>query len=83
RNGWGLFTREPSLGFAFTAYQKLWRLAGVAQLHVNGIRNKFWEPDETVIASARSCLVPFAGVMPAMPVFSSGQSAGQAPETYA
>ncbi|MGL4288740.1 MAG: ribulose-bisphosphate carboxylase large subunit family protein [Phreatobacter sp.] len=83
RNGWGLFTRASSLGFAFTAYQKLWRLAGVDQLHVNGIRNKFWESDETVIASARSCLAPFGGVMPVMPVFSSGQSAGQVPDTHA
>ena len=51
----------PALGFAFAAYQKLWRLAGVDQLHVNGIRNKFWEPDDSVIASARACLAPFAG----------------------
>ena len=83
RNGWGLFTRHPALGFEFAAYQKVWRLAGADHLHVNGIRNKFWEPDESVIASARSCLAAFAGVQPLMPVFSSGQWAGQAPDTYA
>ena len=83
RNGWGAFTRHPALGFAFEAYQKLWRLAGVDHLHVNGIRSKFWEGDESVIDSARACLAPFAGVAPLMPVFSSGQWAGQAPDLYA
>ena len=82
RNGWGMLTRHPALGFAFAAYQTLWRLAGVDQLHVNGIRNKFWEPDDSVVASARACLEPRPGLAPAMPVFSSGQWAGQAPDTY-
>ncbi|MBC7437050.1 MAG: ribulose-bisphosphate carboxylase large subunit family protein [Bdellovibrionales bacterium] len=83
RNGWGAFTRDESLGFAFEAYQKLWRLAGADHLHVNGIRSKFWEPDASVIRSARACLAPFAGLAPLMPVFSSGQWAGQAPDLYA
>lgn len=83
RNGWGAFTRHPGLGFSFEAYQKLWRLAGVDHLHVNGPRSKFWEPDASVIRSAQACLQPFAGVAPAMPVFSSGQWAGLAPELYA
>lgn len=82
RNGWGALTRHPGLGFSFQAYQKLWRLAGVDHLHVNGIRSKFWEPDESVIASARACLVPWAGVQALMPVSSSGQWAGQAPDLY-
>lgn len=82
RNGWGAFTRHPQLGFSFAAYQKLWRLAGIDQLHVNGIRSKFWEPDESVIASAKSCHADFAGLQPVMPVFSSGQWAGQAPDLF-
>lgn len=82
RNGWGALTRHPLLGFSFAAYQKIWRLAGVDHLHVNGIRSKFWEPDDSVIASARSCQAPFAGVQPVMPVFSSGQWAGQAPDLF-
>lgn len=82
RNGWGMLTREPSLGVDFAAWQKLWRLAGVDHLHVNGVRSKFWEPDDSVIRSARACLAPWAGVRPAMPVFSSGQWAGQAPDLY-
>lgn len=82
RNGWGALTRHPALGFSFQAYQKLWRLAGVDHLHVNGIRSKFWEPDESVVDSARACLAPWAGVKALMPVFSSGQWAGQAPDLY-
>lgn len=82
RNGWGSMTRHPALGFSFEAYQKLWRLAGVDHLHVNGLRSKFWEPDESVLRSARACLAPFAGVPAVMPVFSSGQWAGQAPDLF-
>lgn len=82
RNGWGSLTRHPALGFSFEAYQKLWRLAGVDHLHVNGLRSKFWESDESVLRSARACLAPFAGVAPLMPVFSSGQWAGQAPDLF-
>lgn len=83
RNGWGALTRHPGLGFSFTAYQKLWRLAGIDQLHVNGLRSKFWEPDDSVIESARACLAPFAGLAPLMPVSSSGQWAAQAPDLFA
>ncbi|MEA2631825.1 MAG: 3-oxoisoapionate-4-phosphate transcarboxylase/hydrolase [Chloroflexota bacterium] len=81
RNGWGLISRHPYLGMEFPAYSKLWRVAGVDQLHTNGLRNKFSEPDDSVIASARSCLSPMFGAR-IMPVFSSGQWAGQAPDTY-
>jgi ribulose-bisphosphate carboxylase large chain len=82
RNGWGALTRHPALGFSFEAYQKLWRLAGVDHLHVNGPQSKFWEPDDSVIRSAQACLMPFAGVPEAVPVFSSGQWAGLAPSIY-
>ena len=82
RNGWGALTRHPGLGFSFAAYQKLWRLAGVDHLHVNGPSSKFWEPDASVFANAQDCLRPFAGVRPLMPVFSSGQWAGLATEIY-
>ncbi|MGY8826398.1 MAG: ribulose-bisphosphate carboxylase large subunit family protein [Candidatus Latescibacterota bacterium] len=83
RNGWGMLTRHPSLGIEFEAYQKLWRLAGVDHLHVNGIRNKFWEPDDSVVRSIRACLAPMLGGFHIMPVISSGQWGGQAPDTYA
>jgi len=86
RNGWGMLGRSPALGMSFVAFQKLWRLAGIDHTHVNGLRNKFCEPDDSVIASARACLTPmFPPPAPGceiMPVFSSGQSARQAPDTY-
>ena len=86
RNGWGMLSRSPALGMSFVAFQKFHRLAGIDQVHVNGIRNKFCEPDDSVIASARACLTPmFDGPnrgCEIMPVFSSGQWAGQAIDTY-
>lgn len=82
RNGWGALTRAPALGFSFAAMQKLWRLAGADHLHVNGLQSKFFEPDDSVVASIRACLAPAHGGMRALPVISSGQWGGQAPETY-
>ncbi len=86
RNGWGMLGRSPAIGMSFIAFQKLWRLAGIDHAHVNGLRNKFCESDESVIASARECLASmFASPQPGceiMPVFSSGQSARQAADTY-
>ncbi len=82
RNGWGMYSRHPALGMEFTAYQKFWRLAGVDHLHVNGLKNKFCESDESVVRSIKACLTPMFGGYLAMPVVSSGQWGGQAPETY-
>lgn len=84
RNGWGYLSRHPLLGWSYIAWQKIWRLAGADHMHVNGLANKFAEPDESVIASAKTCLAPLFPQKPclAMPVFSSGQSARQAPATY-
>ncbi|HWJ92261.1 MAG TPA: ribulose-bisphosphate carboxylase large subunit family protein [Flavisolibacter sp.] len=82
RNGWGMMTRHPLLGIEFTAYQKLWRLAGVDQIHVNGIQNKFWESDDSVVKSIEACLQPMAGGYSVLPVVSSGQWGGQAFETW-
>jgi ribulose-bisphosphate carboxylase large chain len=58
------------------------RLAGVDHLHVNGIQNKFWESDDSVVTSIKSCLKPFLGGYEILPVVSSGQWGGQAVETY-
>jgi ribulose-bisphosphate carboxylase large chain len=82
RNGWGMLNRHPMLGIEFAAYQKLWRLAGVDQIHVNGIANKFWESDDSVVASIQACLMPMLGGYAILPVISSGQTGLQAPETF-
>ncbi|MBV9116738.1 MAG: ribulose 1,5-bisphosphate carboxylase, partial [Acetobacteraceae bacterium] len=85
RNGWGALSRHPLLGWSYVAWQKVWRLAGADHMHVNGLQSKFAESDESVAASARACLTPMFPDKPclAMPVFSSGQTAKQAPGTYA
>ncbi|ACL57391.1 ribulose-bisphosphate carboxylase large subunit family protein [Methylobacterium nodulans] len=85
RAGWGALTRCPALGYDYAPWQQLWRLAGADHLHVNGLRNKFAEADESVIAAARAVLAPIGpdARMGAMPVFSSGQTGLQAAETYA
>lgn len=86
RNGWGFMTRGPSFGIEFTAWQKMLRVAGVDHLHVNGLDNKFFEANESVIKSARACLAPvFDDGGPsyqAMPVFSSKQTVNQAEKTW-
>jgi ribulose-bisphosphate carboxylase large chain len=84
RNGWGYLSRHPMLGWSYVAWQKLWRLAGADHRHVNGLRNKFSESDDSVMESARAVLAPLFPERPcaAMPVFSSGQSAVQPEETF-
>jgi len=86
RNGWGMWSRHPALGMSYVAYQKFWRLAGVDHMHVNGLQNKFCEDDDSVIASAKACLTPMFDIdgrgCEVMPVFSSGQWAGQAEGTW-
>jgi ribulose-bisphosphate carboxylase large chain len=77
-----MLNRHPWLGIEFAAYQKIWRLAGVDQIHVNGIANKFWEDDDSVVRSIEACKQPFLGGFGILPVISSGQTGLQAPETY-
>jgi len=82
RNGYGLFSRSEAIGIGFSAYQKIWRMAGVDHIHTNGLRNKFCESDESVIQSVKECLTSMFGGYEIMPVLSSGQWAGQAVDTY-
>ena len=84
RNGWGYLSRDPLLGWSYAAWSKYWRLAGADHMHVNGLQNKFCESDDSVIELANALLTPMFDTKPcvAMPVFSSGQSAKQPPETY-
>jgi ribulose-bisphosphate carboxylase large chain len=83
RNGWGIFSRHPAIGIDYKAMSKIWRMAGVDQLHTNGLKNKFCEKDESVIASIKACQTPLWEASDrAMPVISSGQWAGQAFDTF-
>ena len=82
RNQWGAMSRCPLLGFSFTAYQKLCRLAGVDHLHTNGLNSKFAESNESVAQSIKDCLTPMFGNDTVMPVLSSAQWAKSAVLTY-
>ena len=84
RAGWGYLSRSAALGWDYGPWQKIWRLAGADHLHVNGLGNKFSETDESVADAARAVLRPLSQTtpMPAMPVFSSGQTGLQALDTY-
>lgn len=82
RNQWGMMTRAPLLGMDFRAYQKLCRLAGTDHLHVNGLNNKFFETNESIVRSVNDCMTPLLDGYPVLPVLSSKQWAGAAPETY-
>lgn len=83
RNGWDILTRHPGLGMDFKVYQQFWRLLGVDQFQINGIRVKYWEPDESFVASFKALRQPLFGSDDRpLPVVGSGQWGGQAPETY-
>ena len=83
RNGWDMLTRHPAIGFDFKVWQQFWRLLGVDQFQINGIRVKYWEPDESFVESFKAISTPiFDGKDRSLPVVCSGQWGGQAPETY-
>ena len=83
RNGWDILTRHPGLGMEFSVYQQFWRLLGVDQFQINGIRVKYWESDDSFVAAFRNLQQPlFSEADCPLPVAGSGQWGGQAPETY-
>jgi ribulose-bisphosphate carboxylase large chain len=83
RNGWDILTRHPGLGMDFKVWQQFWRLLGIDQFQINGIRVKYWEPDESFVASFKAISTPlFSASDCPLPVAGSGQWGGQAAETY-
>jgi 3-oxoisoapionate-4-phosphate decarboxylase len=83
RNGWDGLTRHPGLGMDFKVWQQFWRLLGVDQFQINGIRVKYWEPDESFVASFKAVSTPlFTPQDCPLPVAGSGQWGGQAQDTY-
>ncbi|GGD23061.1 3-oxo-isoapionate-4-phosphate decarboxylase OiaX [Aureimonas glaciei] len=84
RNGWDILTRHAALGMDFSVYETLWRLLGVDQFQINGIRAKYWEPDESFVRSFQALQRPlFSPADRPLPVVCSGQWGGQAPDTFA
>jgi ribulose 1,5-bisphosphate carboxylase large subunit-like protein len=83
RNGWDILTRDPGAGLDFKVYQQFWRLLGVDQFQINGIRIKYWEPDDSFVESFKAVSKPmFSKADCPLPVAGSGQWGGQAPDTY-
>ncbi|GAB2604148.1 RuBisCO large subunit C-terminal-like domain-containing protein [Pseudactinotalea suaedae] len=82
RTMFGAMNRSPQVGIGFHASSKLWRLAGADHVHTNGLRNKFYEDDATVLDSIVQVRTPLLGTAACLPVLSSGQSAGLAHATY-
>jgi 3-oxoisoapionate-4-phosphate decarboxylase len=83
RNGWDILTRHPGLGMDFRVWQQFWRLLGVDQFQINGIRVKYWEPDESFVSSFKALTNPlFSPTDCPLPVAGSGQWGGQAHDTY-
>lgn len=78
----GVYTRAPQLGIDYVAWSKLARLAGADHLHTNGLSNKFYETDDEVLRSIVAVRTPLLGGYETLPVLSSGQTPGLAPETY-
>lgn len=83
RNGWDILTRHPGLGMDFKVWQQFWRLLGVDQFQINGIRVKYWEPDESFVESFKAISTAlFSAADCPLPVAGSGQWGGQAHDTY-
>ena len=83
RNGWDILTRHPGLGMDFRVWQQFWRLLGLDQFQINGIRVKYWEPDESFVSSFKAVTTPlFSPDDCPLPVAGSGQWGGQAQDTY-
>jgi 3-oxoisoapionate-4-phosphate decarboxylase len=83
RNGWDVLTRHPGFGMEFKVWQQFWRLLGVDQFQINGIRVKYWEPDESFVKSFHAVSTPLFDMKDCvLPVAGSGQWGGQAHDTY-
>lgn len=78
----GALMRSEQVGIGFRAWQKIARLSGADHLHTNGISNKFYESDAEVLDSIAAVREPLLGVVPTVPVLSSGQWGGLAHATY-
>jgi 3-oxoisoapionate-4-phosphate decarboxylase len=83
RNGWDVLTRHPGMGLDFKVWQQFWRLLGVDQFQINGIRVKYWEPDDSFVASFKAVSTPlYEHADCSLPVAGSGQWGGQAHDTF-
>lgn len=82
RAGWGALDRSADVGISFAVYAQVLRLLGADQIHVGGLRSKFWEHRESIVNSVDAVLQPSGPTAPALPVLSSAQTVLTAAESY-
>lgn len=82
RAGWGALDRSADVGVSFCAYALVLRLLGADQVHVGGLRSKFWEHSESIVASVQALTDPATPAPSSLPVLSSAQTVLTAAETY-
>lgn len=76
RAGSAMLERGSSFGISFQVVQTLWRLCGADQIHVGGLRSKFYQPDAQVLRDLTGVLTPSNPGLDdrALPVLSSAQT---------
>lgn len=82
RAGWGALDRSADIGISFAVYAQVLRLLGADQIHVGGLRSKFWEHSESIEASVASVSRTPWHVPPAVPVLSSAQTVLTAADSH-
>lgn len=83
RAGWGAMDRSADVGISFRVYATVLRMLGADQVHVGGLRSKFWEHTESIRRSVQALTAKDPLLSPALPVLSSAQTVLTAAETYA
>jgi ribulose-bisphosphate carboxylase large chain len=78
----GALLRSPAIGMSPRVFQTLARVAGVDQLHCGGIDSKFYEDNDSVVATVRAVREPLLSGYACMPVLSSAQWAGTAERSF-
>lgn len=83
RAGWGALDRSADVGIAFRVYARVLRMLGADQVHVGGLRSKFWEHPESITGSVDALLGHDPVSARALPVLSSAQTVLTAAESHA
>lgn len=83
RAGWGALDRSADVGISYRVYAKVLRILGADQVHVGGLRSKFWEHAESIHNSVEALSSEDEVAPAALPVLSSAQTVLTAAESYA
>jgi ribulose-bisphosphate carboxylase large chain len=76
RAGWAVHDRGARFGISFTVWQQLWRHCGADQVHIGGLRSKFYEDDSAVLRAFEAVSRPLNASEESrgLPVLSSAQT---------